>query len=137
VTTTIIDPAAVLAAINDSLYRPEELDDNSDTPPDDAVVVPAIVATYAFNPTRLASHRQEVHDWLSLLPHGFRADEGGGWSFLLACDQEDGYRWTGEHRSMEALFALGIGLGMASWSLSRDLWHVLPGSMPYVSIRLS
>jgi hypothetical protein len=33
---------------------------------------------------------------------------------------------------MEALVALGVGLGMAQFQMPREMWSVLPGGVPYV-----
>jgi hypothetical protein len=133
----MIDPNAVHDAASDSLYREVELDRTLDDPtPTDAIVVPAVVNTYAFHPDRLESHRAEVTEWLSQLPVEFHKNSGGGWSFLNACTTADGQLWTGEHRVVEALLALGIGLGLASWQLPKELWDALPGGMPYVVVDL-
>lgn len=134
-TVTLISPTAVMDAAQDCLFRESELTDGN--PPPSAILVEGIVNSYAFHPDRLEAYRSDVIDWLSLLPHGFRQEVGGGWSFLMACDQSDGTQWTGEHRVMEVLFCLGIGLGLAHWQLPRELWPALPGSMPYVSITLT
>lgn len=138
----MIDAQAVHDAMADSLYREAELP--PDLVPGDvpagAIVVPAIVATYALHPGRLETHRAEVTDWLSQLNPGFRRSVGGGWSFLQACmvrgeNGEWNHQW-GEHREMEALFVLGIGLGLAKWALPREMWDALPGGMPYVIVEM-
>ena len=74
-------------------------------------------------------------DWKNL-PHQFRKSAGGGWSFLNACNQEDGEQWTGLHQRMDQLFAMAIGLGLAKWCLPRAMWDVFPGGMPYVVVEI-
>lgn len=130
----MIEVSELDAVLRDCLFADEEVSDN--TPPPDAVLVEGVVNKFGFHPQRLESHRAQVRTWLAELPHNFRESEGGGWSFLNACLLEDGTLWTGEHRRMEQLFALGIGLGMVRSVLPRDLWGTLPGGMPYYVITI-
>jgi hypothetical protein len=127
-----IDAGAVDAAFLDCLFRDEEIVDGK--PTSEPVIVAAITSKFGFQPERLESHREEVSGWLFMLPEEFQKHAGGGWSFLNACNDRYGVQWTGLHQRMEQLFALGIGLGMARWQLSRELWAALPGGMPYVVV---
>ncbi len=131
---TSINPDAVEDAFCDCLFRPDEIIE--DKVPDNAVLVEAIQGRFGFHPGRLQTHANEVRAWLSLLPHQFRKDGGGGWSFLNACEQADGEQWTGLHQRMDQLFALGIALGMARMLTPRDMWEIFPGGMPYLEILL-
>ncbi|MBY0559834.1 hypothetical protein [Hyphomicrobium sp.] len=76
----------------------------------------------------------EIAGMLAELPDEFQASGGGGWTFLNACDRRDGQQWTSLHATMEKLFMLGIAAGKARWLMPRDMWDVLPGGMPYVSV---
>jgi hypothetical protein len=135
-----IDVAAVNAAFMDCLFRKEELARQSDGNalhslhgykiPDTAVRVRGVQMNVGFHPDRLRSHESEVRRWLMALPHQFRQSVGGGWSFLNACDDEDGNQWTGLHTNMEQLFTLGIGLGLVR-ELMPGMRGALPGAMPY------
>lgn len=129
-----IDPEAVEAAFLDSLFRDEEV-----TPgvvPDGAVIVDGLAVTVGLHSTRLESHRQQVIEWLALMPHQFRKDSGGGWSSLNACLEADGTLWTQEQKRVFELLTLAIGLGVAKWLLPREDWGRLPGRMPYVQIEV-
>ena len=126
-----IDAAKLHKAFTDCLFTPEEIIDGQ--PPADTVLVDGVVRKYGLHPQRLESHRAEVETWLAALPREFRAKEGGGWSFLKACMDEDGNQW-GEHVNMEQLFVLGMGLRPAKCLLPREMWSVLPGGMPYYSV---
>lgn len=128
-----IDPEKVNAAFLDSLYRDEEI---SGGVPDGAVIAEGIMNKVGFHPERLRSHEETVKNWLASLPHQFRKTGGGGWTFLNACNDEDGEQWTGLHQRMDQLFTMGIALGLAKWQLPREMWPVLPGGMPYVSVEL-
>lgn len=127
-----INPEEVEDALTDCLYKPEEIEDGK--VPEGAVVAEGVVAQYGFHPERLASHKEQVIGWLQLLPRQFREDEGGGWSFLNACNLEDGTQWTDLHQRMEQLFCLGVGLGLVKCQLPREIWKALPGGVPYYVI---
>lgn len=139
----MIDLAELDKVFRDSMYREEELpeqlesaDDRKDPRlPTGAVVVDGVIHKFAFHPGRLEFHRDEVHAWLAQLPHGFRANKGGGWSFLNACNLESGEQWTGLHLDMEKLFSLGIGLRLVKEQMP-GMRDVLPGGMPYYAIYL-
>jgi hypothetical protein len=98
-----------------------------------AVLAQGIVRNFGFHPERLEENRTRVAKALNLLPDAFFSKGGGGMSFLNACETRDGTLW-GEHRSMEALFVLGIALNLASYSAPREIWSILPGRMPYITI---
>lgn len=130
-----IDPEAVNVVFLDCLFRPDEIENGK--VPDDAVIVEGVIHTLGLHPGRLQVHADEIRLWLSLLPHQFRKNSGGGWSFLNACDQQDGTQWTGLHQRMDQLFSLGIGLGLAKFLAPRSMWPMLPGGMPYVVIEVA
>lgn len=114
------------------LFRDDEIADPQ-TPPDGAIVVDGIVSRYAFHPERLASERGNIARLLDGLDDSFKSNGGGGMSFLNACMTKDGEHW-GEHPTMGMLFALGIGAGLCSYTLPREMWPVLPGGVPYITV---
>lgn len=114
----------------DSLFTDEETKAGQ---PKDFIEAEGMMTRVGFHPGRLESHRQEVKELLAQLPDTFHEATGGGWSFLNACVTSDGEQW-GEHRNVDELFMLGIGLKLAKWQLPRTLWRNLPGGMPYVVI---
>lgn len=79
-------------------------------------------------------HEDRIREMLAELPPEFQSTGGGGWSFLNACNRGDGSQWADLHATMEKLFMLGIAAGLARWQMPRDMWDMLPGSMPYVSV---
>lgn len=93
-----------------------------------------IMRAFMFHPGRIADARTTIAELLAELPDEFRLDGGGGWSFLNASSDRHGRQWTGEHQMMEALFCLGIAAGQARWLTPREVWHILPGGMPYVVV---
>lgn len=127
-----IDAREVEIILLDCLYKDEEITDNQ--PPPDAVVAKGIINTFAFHPGRLELHKEQVRAWLMALPHQFRSSAGGGWSFLAACEDEDGEQW-GQHHDMQSLFCLGLGLNLVVCLLPREMWDVLPGGMPYYMVK--
>lgn len=124
--TTVLNPENVCKAYVESLALHERVEG--------AIVVEGIVHGSAFDPEKLERHRQIVIDMLMQLPRRFRLNEGGGWSFLNACMNEDGEQWTGEHWIMDLLFQLGMALDLVTCQLPRDMWVHLPGGMPYYVI---
>lgn len=102
-------------------------------PTDNHVKAEGIIHSIGFHPERLKAHEADVRSMLEELPDEFHATKGGGWSFLNACQTRDGVQW-GEHMNMEQLFCLGIALGLARWQFPREIWKLLPGSMPYISV---
>ena len=132
-TEVLINARRVEEVLCDCLYQEEEIKEPG-VPPEGAILVEGIVRKYGFHPDRLENHRVEVVEWLKALPDEFR-DSGGGWSFLNACMDRNGNLW-GEHPSMEALVCLGIGLGLVEFGLPRESWTVLPGGVPYFTIKV-
>ena len=133
VTQVQIDPQEVEKAFLDCLYKEAEMEGVSGIP-EGTVLVEGIMNKLGFHPQRLESKRSQVTRWLGLLPKQFHKGGGGGWSFLNACDQEDGTQWTGLHQRMDQLFCLGIGLGLVKYQLPREMWGALPGGVPYCEI---
>lgn len=98
------------------------------------VEVDAIVGMVRFDRTKLEAKRELITAMLLELPEQFRESAGGGWSFLQACDDRHGNQWTGFHRTMAMLFAMGQGLGLVKSLMPRELWPALPGGVPYYVI---
>ncbi len=112
-------------AFRDSLFQDGE-------PNKKYIKVEGIMDSFGFHPERLESHRLEVLDWISQLPPEFLKSGGGGWSFLNLCNRADGQQWADDHKTMQALCCLAIGLDLGRWLLLRDFWSAFPGGMPYV-----
>lgn len=81
-----------------------------------------------------SGHESDIESMLAHLPTEFQRTGGGGWSFLNACVDKDGWQWTGMHPTMDKLFMLGQAAGKAEWLLPRDMWSALPGGMPYIVV---
>lgn len=113
----------------ESVFRACLFRDGEDT--SQAKIVEGVVNKFGFHPERVAAHKTEIAEMLNGLPDEFRADKGGGWSFLNACMTKSGDQW-GEHRNIEQLLALGIASGQAKMLLPREMWQ--PGGMPYFSV---
>jgi hypothetical protein len=138
----LIDSERVVEILKDCLYTGEELDPLGEVSltnlPEGAVIAEGIMHPFGFHPERLESHRAEVTTMLQNLPQAFRETEhggGGGWSFLMACNDRNDVQWTGLHQTMDALFSLGKGLGLVEWLMPRELWPAFPGGMPYVVVK--
>lgn len=126
---------AVAEILSDCLYTDEEIPNGE--PPEDAVLVEGVLSNFGLHPGRLETHKAEIAELLAQLPTNFQPlpDGGGGWSFLNACMTEGGVQW-GEHRDIERLVVLGIATEQASFSMPRDMWSILPGSLPYFGVKI-
>jgi len=119
----------------DSLYK-----DNEVTPgqtPEGAVLVHGIVNNIGFNPERLNKNKDKILELAkAIVTDPFLKEGGGGMSFLQLCEDRNGLQW-GEHRNMEQLVLLCIGLKKAVYCLPREAWVALPGGMPYIMFDLN
>lgn len=133
----LINSHGVVELFLKCLYTAEEVQNlNEGEIPEGAILVEGIQGKFGFHPDRLEAFRGQVTKWLEALPHLFREDVGGGWSFLNACNQENGVQWTGMHSTVDQLFCLGIGLGLVQCQVPRELAAMLPGGMPYYVIKI-
>jgi hypothetical protein len=120
--------------IMDCLHTQEELQMYPpSTVPEGCIVVHSVILHIGFHPQRLESHRAEVKAMLLELPDPFMRSKGGGWSFLNACNDKEGKQW-GEHRDIDGLLALGVGLGYVKFLMPRGMWGAFPGGVPYFSV---
>lgn len=108
----------------------------TNTAPEGWIICEGVVTRAMFNKARLEGHREDIFSMLSELPAQFLETEGGGWSFLNACMTRDNEQW-GEHRNIDCLICLGIGLGLVSFPMPKEMWHILPGGMPYFCVKNS
>jgi len=98
------------------------------------IVAEGITGTIGLHPSRVEEHKAEIEAMLEELPDDFKADGGGGASFLMACNDRHGNQWTGVQKHMEQLFQLGIAIGMVTCPLPRAMWSLSPGGVPYYII---
>lgn len=129
----MISATQVDSILSDCLLKESEIVNNAPAPGVEIVEIEGIVNKFGLHRERLEKHRAEVAGILNELPDPFHAKKGGGMSFLNACVDKNDVQW-GEHRNIEALVVLGIGLGLVRYSMPRAIWNVLPGGMPYFTI---
>ena len=138
----MIDANRISEIMKDVLYTKEELVGMKPGEiPEGCIVVNGIMNNFGFHPERLKSHEDEIVGMLEQLPYQFREKgthekAGGGWTFLNACADREDNLW-GQHKDVEILFCLAIGLKRAQWVTPREMWGMFPGGMPYVSINVS
>ena len=99
-----------------------------------AVLAEGVIRQFGFHPERLNEWKDSIIEMLEQLPETFRQATGGGWSFLNACDRNDGTQWTGLHKNMEELFCLGMAIGKVKSQFPKEIWSALPGGVPYYVI---
>jgi hypothetical protein len=123
----VLDPQRVEAIFMDCLFKEGEDTSNH-------IEAEGIIGSVGFHPERLESHRAEIEALLGELPNEFKVSGGGGWSFLMACNDKHGNQWTSLHLRMDQLFQLGNGIGKVKSLMPRELWSALPGGMPFYII---
>jgi len=131
----LISSNRITEIIKDSLFRDEEVENNK--PKFEFVVAEGVMRSMGFHKERLGSHRDEVKEILSNLPREFQPTEkegGCGGSFLSMCMDKNGRQW-GEHPNVEELCLLAIALDLGNFPIPREGWIILPGNMPYFSIK--
>lgn len=128
----MINANRVTEMVKNSLFNDDEIIDG--IPTTEPIKVNGIMHNIGFHKERLESHRDEVKAMLAELPLVFQPGGGGGYSFLQMCMTKDDEQWTSLHRVMEELCVLAIGLKLGAFPMPRELWHVLPGGMPYFSV---
>ena len=129
--STQLTAEAVFSIFRACLYTDDELAQNA--APHDAVVVDSVIGSFGFHPGRIAAHTLDIRALLTELPDEFHIGKGGGMSFLNACVDRHGNQW-GEHRDINHLVSLGLAIGAASYPMPRELWEILQGGMPYVTV---
>jgi len=125
-------PQTIDSILFDSVFKQEEIVDGKLAVQEDMIIkVDAIVSGFWFHKERLEKHRATIVEILKIMPTTFHKSTGGGWSFLNLSMDKYGDQW-GEHVHAQNLYALAAGLGLASFTMPREMWEVFPGKMPYV-----
>lgn len=115
------------------LFTREEIAAANDKP-ENVVEAHGVRAKFGFHAGRIEQERENISDMLGQLPENFNLSTKGGWSFLQACQREDGVQW-GEHQSIDNLLCLGIAVGLAGFLFPREMWQALPGGLPYFWVK--
>lgn len=99
------------------------------------IKAPGLVRNVGFDPNKVNLHRAEINAMLDELPNDFKESGGRGMSFLNACFDRHGVKWTGLHQTVEQLVQLGLATGKLGYCLQdRALWRALPGGVPYIVV---
>ncbi len=91
-----------------------------------------ITFNVGFHPERLWNNMIEISEMLDEIHQDFHSE---GQSFLNFCMHKDGGIWTGLQTTMQELLLLGIGIGRIEYTFPRRSWVMLPGIMPYLTIK--
>lgn len=95
--------------------------------------VRGLATDYLLNVARLTSHAETVRSFLGRVSTRFYIDRGGGHCLDALGTRRDGVQW-GDTYDVERLLVLGLGLGLASFCLTRRRWHLFPQGRPFVSL---
>ena len=119
------------------LYKDADitLDCNGDLAevPADAVLAEGVIHRYAFDPKRVVAQKENIRTLLNEMSPEFHVGQGGGYSFLNACMDKHGNHWA-EHSTIDDLICLGLATGFVTIPIPRDMWQILPGSVPYFTV---
>ena len=118
----------------DCLFKPGEIEGGKPKNGIEPVVAKGLKLTVGFHPERLEAHKDEIMQMLMELPENFREGSGSGWTFLNACNDRHGNFWTGDHKTMDELVMLGLGIGRVKYCTPREMWDAFPGGVPYFMI---
>ena len=99
-----------------------------------AIMAQGVTGQFGFNPDRLQEHKADIASLAKQLPDEFKTSGGGGSSFLKACNNAKGEQWTGLQQFMELLLVMGIATGVITYPMSKEMWDVLPGGVPYFTV---
>lgn len=97
-------------------------------------VVEGVKIKTVFSPAKIKENHGKIRDMLECLDDNFFVGKGGGWSFLNMCVDKHGKLWTGDHMQCDRLICLGLAANLLQFTLPRDVWYVLPGEVPYISV---
>lgn len=99
------------------------------------VIGEGVMMKIGFHPERLKEKTQDIENMISCLHDNFKANIGGGWSFLNLCEDKNGNQWADMHQTMDELVCLGNAIGKINFLMPRELWKMFPGGMPYVVVK--
>lgn len=94
------------------------------------IIIDGVIRQFGIHPERYKEYAAEIGAMLDQLDPTFH----DGWSFLNMPFDKNGEQW-GEQLNAEQLVVLGTALGRVSCVLPREMWSVLPGGMPYYTVK--
>lgn len=124
----MIDPNRVTEILVSCLFQEDEVVDGK--PTSEPVYAHGVMNNMGFHAERLKSFEGEINGLLDQLPPSFYVGD----SFLHMCLDKEGNQW-GEQNNVDELCLLGNAIGRLSFPLPREMWRVLPGSVPMIVIK--
>lgn len=106
----------------------------SDNSHEEQMFVEGVKIKTVFSPAKIKENHDKIRDMLECLDDNFFVGKGGGWSFLNMCVDKHGKLWTGDHMQCDKLICLGLAANLLQFTLPRDVWCVLPGEVPYITV---
>lgn len=101
---------------------------------DDTKVIPVSTVTgqFGFDPEKIEKHATDIRQMISQLSSKFDEVNQGYTFMCLPFKGENDEQW-GEQIDGDRLMALGLASGWMKFTFeNREMWKVLPGSVPYV-----
>lgn len=121
-----LNPENVHKLFQACLFKEEEIKDGE--PISNFNFVNGITHQFIFSTERLNQNQAKITALIDMLPISVIPQ-----SFLGLCYDKNERFWTGEHQTMELLMVLGIASGLIEYTVPRENWQNLPGSVPIVN----
>lgn len=111
------------------LFKEDEIDENTQQPKDgvSTIKVEGITQNFGLHEGRVLEHKDEIHAMLEELSPLFKE----GYTFLQMPFDKNDRQW-GEQPTAQELLVLGMAIGELKYCFPREMWMVLPGSVPYI-----
>lgn len=123
----LINSSRIHEIFMDCLFHEEPSDSDS------CIAVYGCLGKFGFDPNKIESNQEEIHNILLNLQEEFFENTGGGYSFLNLPFDKNGDQW-GEQMSGDKLMLLGLASGWMQYLFGQKMWKALPGRVPYVMI---
>lgn len=100
---------------------------------ENAIMVNGIMNNYGFHPERINNNKENIITMLQELSDDFKVGAGEGTSFINLPFTRDKAQW-GEQQNAEQLMLLGMAIEKVRYTMPKEFWANLPGSMPYITV---
>lgn len=111
------------------LLKENEIDEDTQQPKDGVSIIKAegITRNFGLHEGRVLEHKDEIHAMLEELNPLFKE----GYTFLQMPFDKNDRQW-GEQPTAQELLVMGMAIGELKYCFPREMWMVLPGSVPYI-----
>lgn len=111
------------------LFHEDEIDETTHQPKSDVstIRIEGITQNFGLHGGRVLEHKDEIHSMLEELNPVFKE----GYTFMQMPFDKDDRQW-GEQPTAQELMVMGMAIGELKYCFPREMWMMLPGSVPYI-----